>query len=256
MLDMDNIRIRTHKDLSDVAERWYGFTFRQWISILITGLLVIPTYLHLKPVLGDEITSWIVIFEGMPFMLWGFVSIQNLTIDRLLTFWKRHYVDFYKPLQYKTEKELEAEKEAKKNKGKRKNQKETIEESSDKPEKEKVTRAMKKQLKKEKAEAQKIAKKQAKENRLAEKQKAKELRIERRQMKELAKAKKRFGEKILNDEPISEVANPEAALTAEDIQNIIRLGKKAEVIQEKLEQKKGEAENNVREKENEEREKA
>lgn len=47
-----------------------------------------------------------------------------MTADRLLPFLKRHYLDFGKPLEYKTEKELLAEKEAKKNKGKK--QKESV----------------------------------------------------------------------------------------------------------------------------------
>ena len=112
---MDDIRIRTHKELSGVAEKYYGFTFRQWLFLVLTGIITVPTYLYLTPILGDEISSWIVIIMGLPLMLCGFLTLQGMTADRLLPFLKRHYLDFGKPLEYKTEKELLAEKEAKKN---------------------------------------------------------------------------------------------------------------------------------------------
>lgn len=249
---MDNIRIRTHKDLSDVKERFYGFTFRQWISIVVTGIIVVPVYSYLKPVLGKELTSWIVLGIGFPFMAWGFFSLQNLTIDKLLRYWKRHYIDFDKPLQYKTEKELQEEKEAKKAK---KSKKEKRSKKSIDKESSKSTRAMKKQQKIEKKQAKKIQKKQEHERRIEEKQKAKELRIERKQMKELAKAKKRFGEKIIYDDSQNDMSNPAESLTAEDIQNIIQLGKKAEVIQVQLEQKKGDVGFNDHEEKEDERKK-
>ena len=143
---MDDIRIRTHKELSGVAEKYYGFTFRQWLFLVLTGIITVPTYLYLTPILGDEISSWIVIIMGLPLMLCGFLTLQGMTADRLLPFLKRHYLDFGKPLEYKTEKELLAEKEAKKNKGKK--QKEESVQTIEKPKK--PTRAERKQAKKDK----------------------------------------------------------------------------------------------------------
>ena len=140
---MDDIRIRTHKELSGVAEKYYGFTFRQWLFLVLTGIITVPTYLYLTPILGDEISSWIVIIMGLPLMLCGFLTLQGMTADRLLPFLKRHYLDFGKPLEYKTEKELLAEKEAKKNKGKK--QKEESVQTIEKPKK--PTRPERKQAK-------------------------------------------------------------------------------------------------------------
>ena len=48
---MDDIRIRTHKELSGVAEKYYGFTFRQWLFLVLTGIITVPTYLYLTPIL-------------------------------------------------------------------------------------------------------------------------------------------------------------------------------------------------------------
>lgn len=179
---MDDIRIRTHKELSGVAEKYYGFTFRQWLFLVLTGIITVPTYLYLTPILGDEISSWIVIIMGLPLMLCGFLTLQGMTADRLLPFLKRHYLDFGKPLEYKTEKELLAEKEAKKNKGKK--QKEESVQIIEKPKK--PTRAERKQAKKEKKALMKMEKEQKKEKARLEKQKELELKIERKKAKEKA----------------------------------------------------------------------
>lgn len=58
---MDVIKIRTHKELSDVAEKYWGFTFRQWIFLALTAVIVVPLYIYTKPIIGDELASWIVI---------------------------------------------------------------------------------------------------------------------------------------------------------------------------------------------------
>lgn len=220
---MDDIRIRTHKELSGVAEKYYGFTFRQWLFLVLTGIITVPTYLYLTPILGDEISSWIVIIMGLPLMLCGFLTLQGMTADRLLPFLKRHYLDFGKPLEYKTEKELLAEKEAKKNKGKK--QKEESVQIIEKPKK--PTRAERKQAKKEKKALMKM-----------EKQKELELKIERKKAKEKAKAMKWYGDLDANKKALIEertMENSENALTKEDIENIVRLGEKAKGYLETIE---------------------
>ena len=210
---MDDIRIRTHKELSGVAEKYYGFTFRQWLFLVLTGIITVPTYLYLTPILGDEISSWIVIIMGLPLMLCGFLTLQGMTADRLLPFLKRHYLDFGKPLEYKTEKELLAEKEAKKNKGKK--QKEESVQTIEKPKK--PTRAERKQAKKDKKVLMKM---------------------EKEQKKEKAKAMKCYGDLDANKKALIEertMENSENALTKEDIENIVRLGEKAKGYLETIE---------------------
>lgn len=182
---MDNIRIRTHKELSGVAEKYGGFTFRQWIFIALTAIICVPIYLKLTPILGDEIVSWIVIILGLPLMACGFLTIQSLTFDRLIPFWKRHYIDFAQPLEYKTEEQLALEKEEKKTKGKKKDKKGKAQ---------KITRAEKKRLKQERKQQIKMEKLQKKEQAIQEKKKQEQLKIERKNAKEMAKAMKWYGD--------------------------------------------------------------
>ena len=157
-----------------------------------------------------------------------------MTADRLLPFLKRHYLDFGKPLEYKTEKELLAEKEAKKNKGKK--QKEESVQIIEKPKK--PTRAERKQAKKEKKALMKMEKEQKKEKARLEKQKELELKIERKKAKEKAKAMKWYGDLDANKKALIEertMENSENALTKEDIENIVRLGEKAKGYLETIE---------------------
>ena len=171
---------------------------------------------------------------GLPLMLCGFLTLQGMTADRLLPFLKRHYLDFGKPLEYKTEKELLAEKEAKKNKGKK--QKEESVQTIEKPKK--PTRAERKQAKKEKKALMKMEKEQKKEKARLEKQKELELKIERKKAKEKAKAMKWYGDLDANKKALIEertMENSENALTKEDIENIVRLGEKAKGYLETIE---------------------
>lgn len=87
----------------------------------------------------------------------GFIPIQGLNAERIIFYWKRNYINFAKPILYKTEAELLEEKTNKKKTVKPKNKKEV-----------------------------KSSKKQ-------EKLKLKELKKERNKQRELARAKKKFG---------------------------------------------------------------
>ncbi|WP_435052759.1 hypothetical protein, partial [Faecalibaculum rodentium] len=46
---------------------------------------------------------------GGPIILMGFVDIQGLSLPKLIPFLVRHFIDFNKPLTYKTQKQLDQE---------------------------------------------------------------------------------------------------------------------------------------------------
>lgn len=119
---MDNINIKVHEDMGDVAERFYGFTARQWIFTIVIGLLTIPFYIYGRDVFGENICQFLVIIIGAPLLICGFVPIQGLKAEKIVPYWWRNYMAFHVPLEYKTEAELEAEKNDK-TKKKRKAQK-------------------------------------------------------------------------------------------------------------------------------------
>lgn len=193
---MERIDIRVHDEISNVAERYYGFTFRQWIFGILTGIVVIPTWFYLSPILGDDTTSWIVIIEALPIVFIGFIPVQEMPAEKIIPYWIRHYLKLAKPLEYKTDKQLLEEKEAKKRKKHKK-----VKSSVSNENVTKITRKEKKKI----ARAEKI--------------KQQTIKQQRREQRELAKAKKKYG----NEHETYELK--EGSLNREDIESIIRLGK-------------------------------
>lgn len=156
---MDRIEPRIHDEIKDYKEKFYNFTIRQWLFGILIVITVVPIYLFLSPVLGSDITGWIVILVALPIGFFGFIPIQGLNAEKIIFFWKRNYINFAKPLVYKTEAELQQEKNNKK-----------------------VKPAISK-------EEKILIQKKLKE----EKQKQKELKKERQKQRDLARAKKKFG---------------------------------------------------------------
>lgn len=154
---MDRIEPRIHDEIKDYKEKFYNFTLRQWIFGILILITTVPLYLVLSPKIGSNITGWLVIIIAVPIGFFGFIPIQGLNAERIIFFWKRNYINFAKPILYKTEEELIQEKTGKKTKP--------------------IT----------------VNRKEQKNLQKMEKQKQRDLQKERKKQREIARAKKKFG---------------------------------------------------------------
>lgn len=190
---MDRIEPRIHDEIKDYKEKFYNFTLRQWIFGILILITTVPLYLILSPKIGSNMTGWIVILVAVPIGFIGFIPIQGLNAERIMFFWKRNYINFAKPILYKTEEELLQEK-----KGKNK-----------------------------KSATNNISKKELKNIQKVEKLNQKELQKERKKQREIARAKKKFGINNLEN------SQSNFSLSQEEAQVLLKLAKQVVGKEEK-----------------------
>ncbi len=182
---MDRIEPRIHDEIKDYKEKFYNFTLRQWIFGILILITTVPLYIVLSPKIGSNIAGWLVILVAIPIGFVGFIPIQGLNAERIMFFWKRNYINFAKPILYKTEEELLQEKNGKKKK--------TV--------------------------VSNVSKKEQKNIQKLEKQKQKELQKERKKQREIARAKKKFGINNLEN------TQSNFSLSQEEAQVLLKLAK-------------------------------
>ena len=73
------IEIRIPKEIREYKEKiMLGMTLKQVISIGIMAAVNIPLYFMLNPLLGMEVTSFVIMLTAAPIGAWGFVKIGGI----------------------------------------------------------------------------------------------------------------------------------------------------------------------------------
>lgn len=115
---MEELEVVVFDEIDDYKEKIKGLTFRQWIFVGISILVVVPTYIFIPKFLNisKDIVSYIVIVEAVIIGFFGFIKIHNLNAEQIIPYWYRHYLIFNKPITYKTDKQWADEHTKKKDK--------------------------------------------------------------------------------------------------------------------------------------------
>lgn len=108
---MDQIEVRIHEEINDYQEKFYWFTFRQWLAVILYGITAIPFYLNFRNVIGEEPISYLIVLYAIPFALIGFIPIQKMPAEKMIKFIYRNETLFFKDIIYKTDKEIQLERE-------------------------------------------------------------------------------------------------------------------------------------------------
>lgn len=113
---MDKLEIQIFDEITNYKEKFGMFTVRQWLFVVLIAICVIPTYIFFPKLIGDDITSYVIMIEAAIIGFIGFVPVHNLPAEKIIPYWIRHYFYFNKPLKYMTLCEYQELKESKKKK--------------------------------------------------------------------------------------------------------------------------------------------
>lgn len=195
---MEELEIQIFDEITDYKEKLGIFTFRQWIFAVIIAIVVIPTYIFLPKLVGEDIASYVVLLEAAIIGFIGFVPINNLPAEKIIPYWFRHYWIFNKPVEYMTIAEYKAMKDKKgKNKKPKNIEEKQLKESATNKKTTEVVIKKETQQKNESANVKPISKKP--NNQLHKKKLTKE-------EKTLIKAKKKYGY-LFREDKLKEVTD-------------------------------------------------
>ena len=120
MDNMDSIEVRIPDEIRGYKERFGGFTFRQWIGIVLIVVVCVPSYYFLYQVAPQTIAMLITTALAAPIGIVFFFNINNMTAEKMIPYFSRAYVDFNRILSFETENEKKVENEMMKDKTYRK----------------------------------------------------------------------------------------------------------------------------------------
>lgn len=94
------MEVKINREIRDYTESiFFGLSLRQFLfSIFACGVAVL-LYFILKPYMGIETLSWVVILGAAPFAILGFLKYNGMTAENFIIVWIRS--EFITPKQLK-----------------------------------------------------------------------------------------------------------------------------------------------------------
>lgn len=123
MDNMDSIEVRIPDEIREYKEKYGGFTFRQWIGIVLVGVVCVPVYYILYKHTVQTFAMIMTTLLAAPIGLIFFMPINGMNAEKMLPYFKRMFVEFGTVLKFQTAYEREVELEMMKDKKYRKKMK-------------------------------------------------------------------------------------------------------------------------------------
>lgn len=135
---MDEIDIPLFDEINDYEYKLGIMSLRKWIFFILMLIICIPMYLFGKKYVGNDAMSWLIIPPAAVFVFIGFIPVHDLSAEKIIPYWYRHYTLFAKPIKYISDEEYEQMKAAK-SKFKKKSKKTDEAKGTDEPKSEAFT---------------------------------------------------------------------------------------------------------------------
>jgi hypothetical protein len=79
------IEVRVPKEIRHYKEKlFFGLNVRQTFSIILALSINIPLYIFIRPYIGDELASWLIILTAGPLILIGFFNYNGMPFEHFI----------------------------------------------------------------------------------------------------------------------------------------------------------------------------
>ena len=85
------IEVKIPKEITEYKEKIiFGLSLRQLVCVFIGGIVCIGTYVIIKPFLGADLASDIIIIEAIPIFMFGFIKVRSFNFETYARIFIKH----------------------------------------------------------------------------------------------------------------------------------------------------------------------
>ena len=86
-----SIEVRIPKEIKEYKEKIiFGLNLRQLISVLVGGIICLSTFFLIKPIVGVDLASDIIIIEAIPIFAFGFIKVRSFNFETYAKIFLKH----------------------------------------------------------------------------------------------------------------------------------------------------------------------
>lgn len=86
-----SIEVRIPKEIKEYKEKIiFGLNLRQLICVLVGGIICLSTFFLIKPIVGVDLASDIIIIEAIPIFAFGFIKVRSFNFETYAKIFLKH----------------------------------------------------------------------------------------------------------------------------------------------------------------------